>query len=96
MEKLKPCPFCGGPVRLQLCDHEGNPHEDDYLNDPYSGIGYHIVHSAKDVPEEKDGDCPIATADEDEHLGHYIYYTKQAAIELWNKREQGGNEEWKA
>ena len=53
MTELKPCPFCGGEVRLALCDSEGNPRDDDYLQDPYSGVGYHIVHSAKDIPEEK-------------------------------------------
>ena len=91
MQKLKPCPFCGGEVRLSLCDSEGNPRDDDYLQDPYSGVGYHIVHNNRDIPEEKNGDCPIATADEDGYLGQYIYYTKHAAIELWNRRVDNGS-----
>lgn len=84
MEKLKHCPFCGGPVRLQLCDEEGNPHKDDYLNNPYSGVGYYIVHSVNDVPEGKNYNCPIAMHDDDERLGIHIYFTKEAAIETWN------------
>ena len=72
------CPFCGGEFHLLLCDEEGNPHDDDYLSNPYSGISYCIVHSIKDVPN--DVHCPIATSYEDEAISEYLYETKEEAL----------------
>lgn len=72
------CPFCGGEFHLLLCDEEGNPHDDDYLNNPYSGISYCIVHSIKDVPNGVH--CPIATSYEDEAISEYLYETKEEAL----------------
>lgn len=80
IERLKPCPFCGGEARLQLTDEEGNFKDESYLEDPYSGVGYVIVHDISDSSE-----CPIATYC-DEALGTYIYTTKEAAIFAWNLR----------
>ena len=38
--RLKPCPFCGGEAEIQIADDEGNIHDEDYINDPYSGHHY--------------------------------------------------------
>ena len=29
MDKLKPCPFCGGSAKIVLCDDEGNLHDEN-------------------------------------------------------------------
>lgn len=79
-EKLRPCPFCGGKARLQLTDDEGNFKDESYLENPYSGVGYVIVHDISDS-----GTCPIAT-DSDSSQGSYIYASKEAAINAWNGR----------
>lgn len=80
-EKLRPCPFCGGEARLQLTDDEGNFKDESYLEDPYSGVGYVIVHDISDSET-----CPIAT-DSDSSQGSYIYESKEEAIITWNKRD---------
>lgn len=72
------CPFCGGDFHIKLCDEEGNPHSDDYLNDPYSGIFYYISHTCYDVP--KGIECPIAKGDYSESIGCYLYESKEEAI----------------
>ena len=61
MIKPKPCPFCGGKVAVVICDDEGNLHDDDYLFNPYSGVGYKLRHTHELNPE-----CPIAEYEEDE------------------------------
>lgn len=81
LEKLKPCPFCGGEARIQLTDDEGNLKNESYLEDPYSGIGYAIIHDEIGSKEY----CPIAT-NLDEMQGRYIYSSKEAAINAWNRR----------
>ena len=37
MDKLKPCPFCGGSAKVVLCDDEGNLHDEDYALRPCCG-----------------------------------------------------------
>ena len=77
------CPFCGGDVSLQLTDREGNWRDEEYLKEPYSGIGYVLTHT-----EPNDElNCPIATY-KGEHLGRIIFYSKEDAVETWNCRVQ--------
>lgn len=81
--ELKPCPFCGGAVRLQLTDAEGNWRDKSYLEYPYSGIGYVLVHDTNNSEDE----CPIATYAEDEtSLGRWMYNSEKSAEEAWNRR----------
>lgn len=77
--KLLPCPFCKEPVGLQLCDSAGNFREPEYEEEPWSGLGFQLIHKVKD------GECPIATH-EGESLGSFIYDTKETAIAAWNRR----------
>ena len=88
-DKLNPCPFCGGEARIQVTDDEGNLKSESYLEDPYSGVGYVIIH---DLSNSTDC-CPIAT-NLDEVQGRYIYSSKQEAINAWNIRiDDDSNEE---
>lgn len=78
------CPFCGGTVHIAVCDDEGNIHDEEYEKDPWSGLGYVLIHEEKDVPKTEG--CPIATYDDDNSkLGIYIYDTKEEARQVWNK-----------
>lgn len=82
MIKPKPCPFCGGKVAVVICDDEGNLHDDEYLSNPYSGVGYKLRHTHELNPE-----CPIAKYDEDGGIvGVIIYDTAEDAIDAWNRR----------
>lgn len=83
MNKLKPCPFCNGIVRIVICDDEGNyPKSPDYEDDPCSGLGYLLCHSTEDA----NGECPIAGHPGEDNLGITIYDTIEEATNAWNKR----------
>lgn len=83
MEEELKCPFCGGNVRILVCDDEGNIHPEEYEDDPWSGLGYQLAHDRCDSI----GECPIANHDCDEStLGSIIYDSREEAIELWSKR----------
>lgn len=76
MEHVK-CPFCGGVVRVVVCDDEGNyPKNDGYEKDPWSGLGYLLCHSTEDAI----GECPIAGYPGEDMLGVSIYDTSDEAI----------------
>ena len=87
MSELKPCPFCGGNANIAICDDEGNLHDADYMNLPYSGVGYIIRHTV-----EENQNCPIASYEVDGGIvgGVYIYDTAEEAIEAWNRRADDG------
>lgn len=81
MERIKPCPFCGGKVEVVVCDDEGNRHTEEYEKDPWSGLGYMLSHSEDNAI----GDCPIAQY-AGESVGILIYDSREEAIEAWNNR----------
>ena len=78
--QLKPCPFCGAKPTIILCDEEGNIHEFEYLEDPYSGIGFSISH-----PKSPNSDCPIASYWE-ETLFPNLYDDLEQMVRIWNHR----------
>lgn len=80
MNKLKPCPFCGGEAETMICDSEGNIRSEDYAEDPWSGLGYMLSHDVDNNPN-----CPIANF-YGESLGSFIYNTEKEAVEDWNRR----------
>lgn len=77
------CPFCGGNVRIVVCDREGNFRSEDYENDPWSGLGYMLVHDENDVPNGEI--CPIATF-EHEALGTTFYDSREEAFNAWSRK----------
>ncbi len=79
--ELKPCPFCGGKADLWVSDREGNLHDEEYENDPWSGLAFRIRHE-----EENNKDCPIASH-EQESVGIWIYDSREEAARAWNKRQ---------
>ena len=78
------CPFCGGEVKILVCDDEGNLHPDEYENDPWSGLGFKLYH---DETMTNGQDCPIAGHEGEGTLGMYIYDTREEAIKYWNTRK---------
>ncbi len=80
MERLKPCPFCGGDVEFWIMDDEFNIKGNDYVDNPWSGLRYGLSH----MESSNDG-CPIATED-GALLGVYGYDTKEEAAIAWNRR----------
>lgn len=82
VEAFKPCPFCGGKVELSISDHEGNDKNEEYENDPWSGLSFKFQH-----PYEENEDCPIANnGPGEDSVGVYLYDSREEAIESWNKR----------
>ena len=82
--ELKPCPFCGGAIRIAVCDDEGNTHDADYENNAWSGLGYQLYHDIADVPEDEE--CPIARLVGEGVMGAWIYDTREEAVEACNRR----------
>lgn len=79
---LKPCPFCGGKAEISVSDDEGNHRNEEYENDPWSGLSFKIQHD-----HESNKGCPIANFEEDGGtVGVYLYDSREEAIEAWNKR----------
>lgn len=83
-EYLKPCPFCGGEVYLNISDDEGNCRDGDYESDPWSGLTYTIQHNYEDNKK-----CPIASYSREEGgmLGVHLYESREEAMEYWNTRK---------
>jgi len=79
--KLKSCPFCGGSVSIAITDDEGNPRDEEYEKEPWSGVSYRLRHAVEDNDE-----CPIAHYGEDGGIGVYLYSSRQKAIDKWNER----------
>lgn len=78
--ELEHCPFCGGEVRIIVCDDEGNHKNPEYEDDPWSGLGFLLYHS-----EEENPNCPIAH-DAENQLGMIIYDSREEAAKAWNHR----------
>jgi len=88
--RMEPCPFCGSEnVDLMVMDDEGNPkgllgsgRAESYLLDPWSGLGFSIVHPPGDDAEP----CPISDV-----TFAYSYGTPQDAARAWNTRAYGSS-----
>ena len=80
--KLLPCPFCGGKAYILISDAEGNIHDWDYEQNPWSGLTYQLSH---DMAAEK-RECPIATHS-DETIGARLYESREEAAAAWNGRQ---------
>lgn len=80
-DKLKSCPFCGGEVFIGISDDEGNRRNEEYENDPWSGLSFTLIHEYQDGVE-----CPIATH-HDELLGSRLYESREEVIGVWNNRQ---------
>lgn len=78
--ELKSCPFCGGQASLWVSDREGNIRDEDYENDPWSGLGFQIRHE-----QINNQGCPIASH-EHESVGILIYDSREEASDTWNNR----------
>lgn len=75
--KTKPCPFCGGKFYAGICDDEGNERDEEYLDDPWSGISYALIHDEETGANE---DCPL-------YRPQYVLYdSMESMIENLNKR----------
>ena len=82
--ELKPCPFCGGEVKLLVSDSEGNIHNEEYEDDPWSGLGYQLAHYHED-----NENCPIASYEDDGGvIGVFIYDSREEAAAAWNRRAE--------
>lgn len=82
LEALKPCPFCGGSASVGISDDEGNPRDEKYENNPWSGLSFTILHG-----HDNNKECPIANHDEDgATVGILLYESREEAVQAWNKR----------
>lgn len=73
--KMLPCPFCGATPAIVVCDDEGNIHEDEYEEDPYSGLMFAIQHT--EYP------CPVTSTEP----YAVLYVSRLNAIAAWNLRK---------
>ena len=81
-KELKPCPFCGRSVEISIYDDEGNEHNADYLQDPYSGLWFAITH-------HKNSEC-ILYCDplDDVKVGNHLYSDLCEIMKYWNRRSE--------
>lgn len=79
-EELKPCPFCGGVAKILISDDEGNDRNEEYEQDPWSGLSFKIAHTF-----DGNESCPIATH-LGETIGSILYDSREELIERWNLR----------
>ena len=81
-KELKPCPFCGRRVEIGIYDNEGNEHNADYLQDPYSGVMFAITH-------HKNSEC-ILYCDplDDVKVGNFLYSDLCQLMKDWNRRPE--------
>ena len=77
MSELLSCPFCGCSAKIAQCDDEGNVRGEEYESNPWSGLGYRIVHESDD--------CPISTGEDGYNL---IYDSREEAVNDWNTRAE--------
>lgn len=83
LEVFKPCPFCGGKASVTISDDEGNDRDEEYENDPWSGLSFKLNHTY-----DQNKECPIASYSREEGgtLGVYLYGSREEAIKAWNTR----------
>ncbi|MEK3955836.1 hypothetical protein [Psychrobacillus sp. FSL K6-1464] len=79
-EELKPCPFCGGIAKILVSDDEGNDRNEEYEQEPWSGLSFKIVHTF-----DGNESCPIATHI-GETIGSILYDNRKELIGRWNLR----------
>lgn len=72
-----PCPFCEKRPTIVILDDEGNIHDAEYEDNPWSGLRYGIQHLSKE--------CLIGQHDDEEHF-HWSWDSREAAILDWNGR----------
>lgn len=83
-KRLLPCPFCGVVPEIAICDDEGNMHDEEYAKNPWSGLGYKIIHHVEQPGAEN---CPIASYDDGfDGLGTQLYDSIDELIQVWNSR----------
>lgn len=85
--KLNPCPFCGAPPTILICDEEGNIRDDLYKEDPWNGLRYALRHEKWDNGYTSES-CPIAT-NVGEVLGAKLYESVEELARNWNGRVTG-------